>query len=265
MTESMKPGDARSLAIVPKTLAECTSLAEILSKSDLIPKELRGKIPNVLMTIMAGQEMGLTPMASLRSFHVIEGKPVMGADGMVALVLGSGKAVYFDRIAESATSVTYETLRVGSKTPRQCTWTIDMAKTAGVHLKDNWRSYPRAMLAARAKSELARDVYPDILAGCYTAEEIDAEYAREPRAPVDAVDAEIVSETKVEHAILATIRTAESVEQLKGMVREIAALSGSDRDDAKEAYQGRMTFLRARDAGAKSNGVVDKPQPEPAA
>lgn len=258
MTDSM---NVRALAIIPKTIQECTSLAEVLSKSELLPKALRGKVPDVLMTILAGQEMGLAPMASLRNFHVIEGKAVMSGDGMVALVMGSGKAQYFDRVEESATSVTYETLRVGSKTPRRCTWTIDMAKAAALHLKDNWRGYPRAMLAARAKSELARDVFPDVLAGVYTADEI-GEYV--PREPHDAIDAEIVSETIETPAEVAAIEAAETVEQLKALAKTLGKLDGKQKEIAREAYQAKLTALRAHEAGAKSNGVVDK-QPETAA
>ncbi len=158
--------------IVPRTLAEVIDLAERLSKSTLLPDALKGKVPDVLMQIMAGQELGLYSMASLRSFNIISGKPVMTADAMVAVVLGSGKAEYFRRLGEgTATSVTYVTKRRGEP-EQKCTWTLEMAKQAALYQKDNWRTFPRAMLASRAKSELARDVYPDVLAGCFTVDEI---------------------------------------------------------------------------------------------
>lgn len=163
--------------IVPRTLAEVIDLAERLSKSTLLPDALKGKVPDVLMQIMAGQELGLYSMASLRSFNIISGKPVMSADAMVAVVLGSGKAEYVRRIEATDERATYATKRRGEPEQR-CTWTMEMAKKAALHQKDNWRTYPRAQLCARAKSELMRDVYPDVLAGCFTIEEI------EDRAPV---------------------------------------------------------------------------------
>lgn len=172
--------------IVPRTLAEVIDLAERLAKSSLLPDALKGKVPDVLMQIMAGQELGLYSMASLRSFNIISGKPVMTADAMVAVVLGSGKAEYFRRSGEGTDkSVTYVTKRRGEP-EQKCTWTIEMAKSAALHQKDNWRTFPRAMLASRAKSELARDVYPDVLAGCFTSDEIAD---REPSAPVQATTA----------------------------------------------------------------------------
>jgi len=160
-----------SSVIVPRTLDEVVKLSETLAKSSLLPEALRGKVPEVMMQIMAGSELGLAPMASLRSFHIISGKPVMSADAMVAVVLASGKCEYFRRVEESDDRVTYATKRKGEP-ERKCTWTMEMAKTAALHQKDNWRLFKRAMLAGRSKSELARDVYPDVLAGVFTADEV---------------------------------------------------------------------------------------------
>lgn len=179
----------QTAVIVPRTLAEVIDLAERLSKSTLLPDALKGKVPDVLMQIMAGQELGLYSMASLRSFNIISGKPVMTADAMVAVVLGSGKAEYFRRVEATDERVTYATKRRGEPEQR-CTWTMQMVKDAALHQKDNWRLYKRQMLASRAKSELARDVYPDVLAGCFTVDEVSD---REPSAPPprdDVSDAE---------------------------------------------------------------------------
>lgn len=169
------PANTPSLALsfLPRSLEEARSLSSVLAACLLLPKALQGKADDVLATIMAGAELGFPPMAAMRSIHVIEGKPVISADGMVAVVLGRGVAKYFDRVAEvEGESVTYETCRVGSERPRRCTWTIAKAKRAALTNKDNWRLYPTAMLAARAKAELARDVYPDVLAGCYIHDEL---------------------------------------------------------------------------------------------
>lgn len=231
-----------SLAIIPRDVNEVTDLAERLAKSTLLPKSMQGKAPDVLLTILAGQEMGLAPMASLRAFHVIEGKPVLGAAGMVAVILGSGKAEYFERVDESPTSVTYETKRVGGKGPKRCTWTMEMAKAAALDKKDNWRLYPRAMLASRAQAELAREVYPDVILGCFIEEEIE-------RIPVESIPARAVevedAELAPEPVELAGITAAESVEQLKALAPTLEKVADEWKQVARERYQARMKQLRA--------------------
>ncbi len=275
--------ETKALAIIPKSIDEVNDLAERFAKSSLLPKSMQGKAADVLVTIMAGQEMGLSPMASLRAIHVIEGKPVLSADGMIALVLGSGKAVYFERVEESDTSVTYETLRVGSKTPRRCTWTMQMAKVAGLNLKDNWRQYPRAMLASRAKSELARDVYPDVLAGVYSDDEISTTerpaYTPPPSSKFDtsdAVDAEIVEADVAremnngadsrERNAMSAIENAKSVAKMKSDVVkaiEDMKLPRANKARVNEAYKARMKVLR--DQEAQPAPAVETPATEPAA
>lgn len=236
--------DNKALAIVPRSMTELQTMAEFLSKSDLLPKALRGKAPDVAMTIMAGQEMGFTPMASLRNFHVIEGRPVLSADGMVALALGSGHAKYFKPIKETAEEAVWETLRVGDDKPRSCTWTKQMAKDAGLNTKDNWRLYPRQMLAARAKSELARSVYPDVLAGCVS----DIEHSDwNPPQRGEIIDADF-TETPSEneptpHEILALEHT-ENESQAKEMGPILAKLPKKWHALANEKYKARLKFHR---------------------
>src|SRR5690606_20465490 len=139
---------------------DLVSLAERLAPSQLLPEKLRGKIPDVLAIIVAGRELGLAPMASLRSLNVIEGKPVLNADGMVGIVRGSGKCVSFDLVESTDKVATFETQRTGGK-PQRMSFTIEEAKLAGLLSKDNWKKYPAAMLRARAQAALCRLVYQD--------------------------------------------------------------------------------------------------------
>lgn len=250
--------------IAPRSLDEVVTLAERIAKSGLLPKELQNKVPEVMMQIMAGQELGLAPMASIRSFSIISGKPVMSADAMVAIVLGSGKAEYFRRVGEgSDKSVTYATKRKGGEEQR-CTWTIEMAKQAALHQKDNWRTFPRAMLASRAKSELARDVYSDILAGVFTADEIeptDQVYAearatlraeRKADMAADVADAEFTDAPADtgDHPDVIAIDNQETVEALKAHASKIAALklTGAPKDRATARYNAKMAKLKQRSA-----------------
>jgi hypothetical protein len=257
--------------IVPRTLAEVIDLAERLSKSSLLPDALKGKVPDVLMQIMAGQELGLYSMASLRSFNIISGKPVMTADAMVAVVLGSGKAEYFRRAGEGTEkSVTYVTKRRGEP-EQKCTWTMEMAKVAALHQKDNWRTFPRAMLASRAKSELARDVYPDVLTGCFTADEIDERAPTvvalvEPRTEI--IDAEFTDSptpppfNPADFPEIAHIEAADTLDACREIAGRFAKRGLKPGHPAYEAmnirYKAQVAEIKKRPtSGGGSSGSAD--------
>jgi 5'-3' exonuclease len=137
----------------------------------------------VLSTILAGRELGLQAIASLRAFHVIEGKHSPSADVMRGLVLRSGQAKYFRCVERSDEKATFETHRHGEPEPVRLTYTIEEGKRAfkpelpEAEREKKWKSsawgkYPANMVTARAGAMLARLVYPDILFGLYTPEEL---------------------------------------------------------------------------------------------
>lgn len=260
----------QSQALVPRTLDEVRGLSAQFAKSALLPPDLRGKEADVFVTILAGQELGVPPMAALRGIHVVKGRPILSADMMVGVVLGRGVAAYFRCVDESQTSVTYETLRVGSPEPQRCTWTLEDAKRAGLD-GDNWRKYPRAMLKARCKAMLARDVYPDVLAGCY--EESEREEIEGPRAlaHVDAVDAEVVSETRVSAAKpvqLAPRTDAPDFDALADQIVEALGMATTEDEvaaavklgaGANSIPKGHAARARVRDAYNAAKAAVEQP------
>lgn len=241
----------KSIAIIPRGIAECADLAERLAKSTLLPDALKNKPQDVMFQIMTGAELGLGPIASIRGIFVIQGKPVLSADTMMALVLGSGLCDYFVQTEASATSVTFETKRKSAPIVQRVTWTWEDAKRAGLNTKDPWRLYPKQMLASRAKAELARLAYADLLAGCYDPDELNLPATSvapvTPRTPAnDIIEAEIVEDSD---DILALISTAESVAVLEALKPRCAALpSGPKRTLAREGYQARMKYFESKQA-----------------
>lgn len=236
--------DVRALAIIPSSLPEVQSMAEILAKSSLMPDALKGKAADVVVQILAGQELGLSPMASIRGVHIVQGKPILSADTMVALVLGSGTCEYFSRVEETDTSVTYETKRRGSPHPQKVTWSDEDTKLAGLNTKDNWRLHKKQMRRARCRAILARDVYPDVLAGCYDPDEIQVPVSRIPvqQQNADAIDADY---TDVPMDPLSAIETAESVEALKALAPTLNKLPADSKKVARAKYDARLATLTA--------------------
>ena len=163
----------------PRSLNDAKRLALDMHASKMF--SAYGSPQAVLSTVMVGRELGLPAMASLRSIHNIEGKHSLSAALMVAIVLKSGMAEYFEVVEISDTSVTFETKRKGARGPVKLTHTIEMARTAWPKAKTDWEKAflasgwgrnPTDMLVARASSRLARLVYPDLLASLYTPEEL---------------------------------------------------------------------------------------------
>lgn len=177
---TMKADQTR--AFEPRSIDEGYDLAKLLVASGLLGRNVTR--PEQAFTIIAtGRELGLTAMQSLRSIHIIEGKPTLSADLMAALCKSRPDVCVYFRLVESTPErATYETQRKGEPSPTRMTWTIQQAKDAGVTGKDNWRKYPDAMLRARCIAALARAVYPDLAMGIYDHDEV-ADIPAAPAAP----------------------------------------------------------------------------------
>lgn len=169
-------------AFEPRSIDEGYDLAKLLVASGLLGRNVTR--PEQAFTIIAtGRELGLTAMQSLRSIHIIEGKPTLSADLMAALCKSRPDVCVYFRLVESTPErATYETQRKGEPSLTRMTWTIQQAKDAGVTGKDNWRKYPDAMLRARCIAALARAVYPDLAMGIYDPDEV-ADIPAAPAAP----------------------------------------------------------------------------------
>lgn len=166
VVQSQQPHD---ITIGPSNMGELQQLAAAAAGSTFYGAKTKEQ---ALLLMMTGKDLGLSYTQALCTFHVIEGRPAMSADGMVAICLGSKLCEYFRTVESTPESCTVETKRVNCPAAR-LTFTMNEAKQAGLAGRGNWNKYPAAMLRARAKSALARDVYPDLLAGIYDPDEID--------------------------------------------------------------------------------------------
>lgn len=165
------------------------TVATALSKTAFVPKTFQGKPAEITAAILAGQELGIEPMAALRSINVIQGTPALSANALRALVQGKGHEVWIKE--SSATRVVACAKRKGSDVEHRSNWTIERAQQMGLTGKDNWTRQPEAMLVARATSEVCRLVASDAILGmAYSIEEL-ADEAPE-KAPRKAKRAPLV-------------------------------------------------------------------------
>jgi len=146
-------------------------IAQSLANTSFVPATLRGKPADITAAILAGQELGLQPMATLRSMDVIQGTPALRAHAMRGLVQSRGHIV--ELVESSNTHCVMRGRRKDSDTWQQVEWDLPRATLLGLTGKSEWKKQPKTMLVARATGELCRLIASDVLyAMPYASEEL---------------------------------------------------------------------------------------------
>lgn len=127
-------------------------------------------VSQAVTLMLVAQSEGLHPATAARDYHIIQNRPAMKADTMLARFQQSGGVVEWQDYTASKVSASFR--HPQSPKPVLVEWTIEMAKSIGLAGKDNWKKYPRQMLRARVISEGVRTCYPSICTGIYTPEEV---------------------------------------------------------------------------------------------
>lgn len=126
--------------------------------------------PEAALTLMLlCQAEGLHPIQALRQYHIIKGRPAMRADAMQAAFQAAGGNISWVERNDKKCSAEFSHSQGGKILVE---WTIDMAAKAGLTNNPTWQKFPRAMLSARCVSEGVRAVYPAVVCGLYTPEEV---------------------------------------------------------------------------------------------
>jgi len=125
-----------------------------------------------MVKVMAGAEIGLPPFASMSGIHIVQGKPVIGANLVATLVKNDPRYDY--RVKQADNKACVLTWYEGGKPVGESSFTWDEATAAGLTSKDNWRKYTSDMLFARALTRGARRYAPGIFGGApiYTPDEM---------------------------------------------------------------------------------------------
>ena len=182
-----------SNALVP--LGEMDRMADAIARSGLFG--MKTKDQALALMIVAAAE-NRHPGSVAAEYHIIQGRPALKADAMLARFQQAGGCVEWVEYTDKKVSGKFSH-SVNSPTPVLIEWTFEMATKAGLTSKDNWKNYPRQMLRARVVSEGVRTVYPAVCVGVYTPEEVqDFEPADKGRGrkAKDMGDAMIVADEK---------------------------------------------------------------------
>ena len=171
-----------SRGIELRSIEELYRFAKFVAASPFAPRGFQSP-EAIVVAIQYGYELGLTPMQSLQNVAVINGKPSIYGDAMLAVVRASGLLEYITERFEGAGELRKAVCvvkRAGAPHERLTEFGVIDARRAGLWAKPGpWQQYPDRMLMFRARGFALRDEFGDVLRGLVSVEEA-ADYP--PRA-----------------------------------------------------------------------------------
>jgi hypothetical protein len=164
-------------------------LGNVLSESGYF-SDTKGAA-QAIVRVLAGQELGIGPIAAMTGIHIVQGRVAIGANLMAAAVKRSGRYNY--RVTEMSDKVCSIVFYEGKDEIGVSTFTVEDARKAQTK---NLDKFPRNMLFARAMSNGVRWYCPDVFsAAVYTPDELggrvdddDKEYGHKYQEDVRPVE-----------------------------------------------------------------------------
>jgi hypothetical protein len=185
MTTELSTQRASGLAL--QSFDDAFRFSKMVAASEFAPKDFKGKPESCLLAIQHGSEVGLSPMQSLQSIAVINGRPTIWGDAALALVQACSVCEYVREYLEGEgdnLTAVCEAKRQGYPAPTTVRFSVADAKKASLWGKTGpWTQYPSRMLQLRARGFALRNAFADALRGLVTAEEAQ-DYPTQPEPVV---------------------------------------------------------------------------------
>lgn len=254
MALAAKPAQAFDLS--PQTFDQALTFANYLADSDMVPKDFRGKPGNCLIAMQWGNELGMKAIQAIQNIAVINGRPALWGDAVIALVRSSPVCEYVQEADDGHTS-TCKVKRRGE--PEQYrTFSMDDAKQAGLLSKQGpWTQYPKRMRQMRARAFALRDVFPDVLRGMPVAEEV-------MDIPRDMGAAEVVSPWTPEQIEAASTAADQGAKTYVAWWKALGADAQKKLAGTAEHQQFKEQAQRADAARTVDAPTAAAPAPDPA-
>ena len=171
-TTALAMAPRQGFDLSPQSFEQALTFSQYLADSDLVPKDFKGKAGNCLIAVQWGAELGLKPMQAMQNLAIINGRPSLWGDAVLALVRASSLCEYGMETDDGHTA-TCRVKRRGDPAEQIRTFSMEDAKAAGLAGKQGpWSQYPKRMRQMRARAFALRDVFPDVLRGLPVAEEL---------------------------------------------------------------------------------------------
>jgi hypothetical protein len=187
MTTEISTNTTPTRGLALASFDDAFRFSKMVAASEFAPKDFKGKPESCLLAIQHGSEVGLSPMQSLQSIAVINGRPTIWGDAALALVQACSVCEYVREYLEGEgdnLTAVCEAKRQGYPAPTTVRFSVADAKKAGLWGKTGpWTQYPSRMLQLRARGFALRNAFADALRGLVTAEEAK-DYPTQPEPVV---------------------------------------------------------------------------------
>lgn len=159
----------------PTNLTEAVEFSKFIATSGHIPKQFQGKPNDILVAIQWGYEIGLAPMQALQNIAVINGRPSLWGDSLIAVCKHhpEWRGIEETYIEEEDKAVCIVKRNVHGETEvTKAEFSYKDAQKARLANKPGpWQDYPKRMMQLRARGFALRDAFPDAIKGLITTEE----------------------------------------------------------------------------------------------
>ena len=293
-----------------ESVEKMEKFAEILLNSKLVPNHFyeklpdgkpdfsKGKTPAVVAVLIQGYQLQLPPLTALQHIIPVNGLLSIKGDLAKSMIFNSGKLKPGSWVEEETGSIDEGNLVVKITATRSDngqtlsrSFSVAQAKRAGLWIteqqvngQDGWKykssawwKYPARMINYRALGFLARDMFPDVMAGVYTTEEAmdlpkdvtevietesgakitipDKEHAKKRSDKMTERVTDKIPENKF-GAVNTTIQEAEVIKEKKTIPEEMA--------EAGEKIVNEVTkdFVPQHGSASQFNGVITKSEEE---
>lgn len=222
--------------LTPTSFVEAKQVAEFLSQSDLIPSNYKGKPADIVVAMAFGSELDLKPLAALRNIAVINGRPSLWGDLVLALIKTKDDYEYIKESFDDIKMIATCEIKRKNEPVRTVHFSQKDAEAASLWGKSGtWKTHPKRMLQMRARAFAIRDVFPHHLSGITLAEEAE-EMTDTPNYNTSSIQVvEDVTEvtTEVADAIETTAEACATFEQVEKIRNYLFSLKSVAGDEAK--------------------------------
>lgn len=160
----------------PQTFEQAYKLAEMIARSGLAPADFKGNPDNTFIAMQMGAELGISPMAAIQNIAVINGRPTLWGDSLLAVVMNHPAYEFHEEFIEGDGDGRVAVFRIQRKSHKlhEVRFSVTDAKKAKLWDKPGpWQQYPERMLKMRARGWALRDKFADALRGMITREEAE--------------------------------------------------------------------------------------------